>query len=123
MLTEFQEVKQIAGEGKRRWFQNDYFDLIIWYVDNSGELAGFQLCYDKNGYERSLTYTEDLGYTHMAIDSGESGPLSNDSPILVTDGLLDERSLYLRFKDESSNVDPAIREYVLNKINEYTIRL
>ena len=31
MLTEIQNARQIAGEGVRRWFTDDYFDLIVWY--------------------------------------------------------------------------------------------
>ena len=47
MLTEFKGVRQREEEGIRRWFFDDYFDLIIWY-DNNHQIEGFQLCYDKN---------------------------------------------------------------------------
>jgi len=33
MLVEHAHVRQIHGEGYRRWFADDYFDLIVWYDD------------------------------------------------------------------------------------------
>ena len=46
MLSEIKNARQVPGEGKRRWFRDDDFDLIIWY-DDSDTVFGFQLCYDK----------------------------------------------------------------------------
>jgi len=40
MLGEIRNVRQIEGEGTRRWFTDRYFDLIVWY-DDSGSLTGF----------------------------------------------------------------------------------
>ena len=31
MLVEYRNVRQIRGEGHRRWFSDEYFDLIVWY--------------------------------------------------------------------------------------------
>ena len=70
MLTEIQNVRQIPGEGFRRWFSDNYFDLIVWY-DDERKLVGFQLCYDKDGRERALTWTHEHGFQHNRIDSGE----------------------------------------------------
>jgi len=30
MLCEIKNVKQYDGEPQRRWFVDDYFDLIVW---------------------------------------------------------------------------------------------
>jgi len=56
MLTEIRNARQVEGEGFRRWFTDDYFDLIVWYGDQNA-MIGFQLCYDKQGKERALTWT------------------------------------------------------------------
>ncbi len=119
MLVEYRNVKQIPAEGKRRWFNSEYFDLIVWFDNEADIKIGFQLCYDKKNYERSLTWIENKGFNHMAIDSGDSHPLSNSSPILITDGVLDNRSLYQRFLDESANIPADITKFVLGKIDEY----
>ena len=36
MLIEFRDVRQVEGEGPRRWFFDDYFDLIVWYLEAGG---------------------------------------------------------------------------------------
>jgi len=41
MLTEFRQVKQEPG-GRRRWFESDGLELIVWYGAES-EIAGIQL--------------------------------------------------------------------------------
>ena len=70
MLAEIQGSRQIPGEGFRRWFTDEYFDLIAWYETPAAkdarpgamkELKGFQLCYDKTGRERALTSTGSTG--------------------------------------------------------------
>jgi hypothetical protein len=47
MLTEVQNTRQIKNEGRRRWFTDSDFDLIVWYEADSSSIAGFQLCYEK----------------------------------------------------------------------------
>jgi hypothetical protein len=50
---------------------DDYFDLIVWYEPDGG-VHGFQLCYDKPGRERALTWTLVDGFRH-----GRSAPCSS----------------------------------------------
>ncbi len=38
MLKELEDIKQFAGEPKRRWFTDEYFDLIVWQ-DESAEIV------------------------------------------------------------------------------------
>jgi len=42
MLRELSHVRQAFEEPRRRWFADDYFDLIVW-VGNRSEYIGFQL--------------------------------------------------------------------------------
>jgi hypothetical protein len=70
MLVEIRNTRQIEGEGFRRWFTDEFFDLIVWY-DEKRTLVGFQLCYDKEGRERALTWTREHGFQHNRIDDGE----------------------------------------------------
>ena len=120
MLIEFQDVRQVEGEGPRRWFFDDYFDLIVWYKDN-GEIDGFQLCYDKTGSERALTWNWNHGYRHHKIDDGEMPFAAKMSPILVQDGLFDRESVGERFSRESADVPPDIREFVLDKLKGFSL--
>jgi hypothetical protein len=102
----------------RRWLTDDYFDLIVWY-EPGGDIHGFQLCYDKPGRERALTWTHRRGFTHMAIDSGEQAPTANRTPVLVPDGLFDAPLVRQHFLNHCARIDAPIRELVLAKIDEF----
>jgi len=45
MLRELRDVRQIAGESRRRCFSDAGMDLTVW-ITGDGELAGFEPCYD-----------------------------------------------------------------------------
>src|SRR5690242_6752512 len=70
MLMEFQNVRQVPGEPRRRWFTSEDVDLVVW-CDESGCAIAFQLCYDKARSERALTWKPDCGFSHRAVDDGE----------------------------------------------------
>lgn len=71
MLREIYNPKQYSGEGFRRWFTDDYFDLIVWYKNDRKTIDGFQLCYDKEHKERALTWRSSGSYVHTGVDDGE----------------------------------------------------
>ena len=116
MLIEIAGVRQIPGEGTRRWFRDDELDLIVWY-GGDGSIYGFQLCYDKLDRERALTFREPQSYQHHAIDDGE-GPMLGPkmSPILVADGLVDSKRIEKLFADRAANVPEDLVDYVSENI-------
>jgi hypothetical protein len=118
MLQE-QPCRQVAGEPPRRWIFDDYFDLIVW-DGSGGNPMGFQLCYDKPGHECALTWTRDGGFSHAAIDSGESSPNANRTPVLVAGGTFPRGAVLSQFLRRSAEMDPQIRDLVLQKIDEYS---
>lgn len=81
MLRETLNVRQIPGEGRRRWFTDTNFDLIVWYTDE-GALVGFQLCYDKQGREKAFTWRKGHRSVQEAVDGGESPGHMKLSPVL-----------------------------------------
>ena len=156
MLSEDSHVRQPEGEPPRRWFSDDYFDLIVWldrqessavrkapstsrikshesritrkvrsmYGTNSQEevparIIGFQLCYDKTGVERALTWHQATGYTHHRIDLGEEGPKSKRSPILIAEGELDHVKLAELFREHSTQIDPKVAQFVYEKVSQF----
>ena len=76
-----------------------YFNLIVW-SDARGEMVGFQLCYDKTGRERALTWSPETGYSHSRVDDGESHPMQmKRTPIMFPDPVFDKdrtRELFLQ---------------------------
>ena len=115
MLRELTNVRQVLKESRRRWFADDYFDLIVW-VGERGEFIGFQLCYDKSGDEHALTWHKNTGFNHHRVDSGELQRPYKATPILLVDGLVDFASLTDCFKERSRKMDQQVARFVLGKI-------
>jgi hypothetical protein len=115
MLREMSNVRQALEEPRRRWFADDYFDLIVW-LGNSGEFTGFQLCYDKSGDEHALTWHKETGFNHHRVDSGELQRPYKAPPILAADGVLDFGSLTHLFQQRSRKMDQLVARFVLDKI-------
>lgn len=119
MLIEVKNVRQLENERFRRWFSDDFFELIVWFNPDQ-HIHGFQLCYDIYGFERALTWKEDTGYLHNRIDGGENSPMTHKmSPILVADGLFDSTTVAKQFKTASSDIEPAIADFVYSKLQAY----
>ncbi len=119
MLSEIKHVRQIQGEGYRRWFSDKFFDLIIWYNDY-GEIEGFQLCYDKSENERAVTWHKDSGFAHTGVDDGEDKiRLYKMTPILVSDGVFDNEKIAKKFREESTEIDSNISAFVFGKLIMY----
>jgi len=119
MLAEIKNVRQIPGEGFRRWFRDDYFDLIIWYDDEMA-IFGFQLCYDKEKDEHSLTWKRSGHISHDKVDTGESGMWGPKStPVLMADGPFPYEEISDRFKRVCENVDENISEFILKRLRDY----
>ena len=113
-----QPIRPVARDLDRRWISGDYFDLIVWYEPGGG-IHGFQLCYDKPGRERALTWTCDGSFRHTGIDSGEANPNANRTPVLVADGPFPAAQVRDEFMTRSKLLPAEIRELVLGKIGEY----
>ncbi len=111
--------KQVPGEPPRRWISDDYFDLIVW-GEASHDPIGFQLCYDKPGRERALTWTAKGGFSHAAVDGGEACPTANRTPILVADGLFPDELVKRQFLWRSEEIDTQRRGLVLKRLDEYS---
>jgi len=118
MLSEIRNARQIAGEGRRRWFTDDFFDLIVWYGDGEAPI-GFQLCYDKKERERALTWTIEHGYQHNRIDSGEIPGHAKMTPIIIADGSFERDPIAQRFRAASGGIDPAVAGFVVEKLDDF----
>ncbi len=116
MLREIINIKQIEGEDRRRWFCDDYFDLILW--ENNERITAFQLTYDIPGRERTLTWQEKTGASHHLMDCGEDQPSRpKASPILMAEGpccQLDD--LATRFIEAGREMDKHIVYFIEEKI-------
>ena len=119
MIREIKDPRQFPEEGFRRWFTDDYFDLIVWYENDEITITGFQLAYDKEHNERALTWRSTGSYTHMGIDDGEITGGYKMSPVLVSDGAFDKNTIAERFKKASGEMDEDLASFVYRKLVSY----
>ena len=97
---------------------DEFFDLIVWY-EPTGEIHGFQLCYDKSECERALTWTPSRGFNHGTVDTGESEPNANRSPTVEEGGEFPFDIVLHEFRMRSEKIESEICEFVADRIMEY----
>ncbi len=119
MLREIKNPRQYPDEGFRRWFTDEYFDLIVWYKKDRKTLIGFQLAYDKDHNERALTWKSTGSYSHMGIDDGEITGGYKRTPVLVSDGAFDKNRIAEKFKNAASEIDQTIASFVYHRLIHY----
>jgi hypothetical protein len=112
-LREVRDVSQKEAT-RRRWFNSDYLDLIVWYGSDGKAINGFQLCYDVGYSERALTWTLDEGYKHNKVDTRRYS-----TPILVSDGTFQLNAIADIFLKASQDLEPEIAELIQKKLQEY----
>ena len=116
MLVEIKEGKQYPGEGFRRWFHDQNFDLYSWSTGD-GAIQRFELCYKKGKKEYSFSWSEAQGYSHSLIDDGENEPLQYKSvPIWTEDGQFDGTTIAQQLWTAGQTIDPGILQFVYEKI-------
>ena len=122
MLREVRNARQIPGDPPRRWFSDEYFDLIVWYEED-GSFYGFQLCYDLEKKPRALTWTNRHGYHHAGIDTGENTyGGGKESPVLTADGLFDAPSVGALFEKAAAGLPHEVAAFVKRKVKEFRLR-
>jgi hypothetical protein len=115
-LREIQNVRQIPGEHRRRWFASETIDLIVW-LDEGGAPLGFQLCYDKGRNERAVTFEPAGGMSCASVDDGEAhaGPYK-ETPILLPGGYFDPRHVERLFGEAKEGLPEPIVRFVTDTL-------
>lgn len=117
MLREISNVKEIAGQGARRWFNDAHLDLFVWY-DAGGRILGFQLCFDKNTRDEcALTFTESDGYTLDHVTT-ETSVCDLGSPVLMRADGFSRRLLLDRLREQGAALERSLYEYLREKLEE-----
>jgi hypothetical protein len=117
MLREIMIVRQVPGDFRRRWFQDDYFDLYVWYAE-SGDVAGFQLCYDRQGDEHAFTCMAGSPPKHQSVDAPGSICAVGPTPLLTPARRSLPREVVSRFTAASSGLDAGIRKWILQSLED-----
>jgi hypothetical protein len=110
-------VRQDEPSRERRWYQDDFFDLFVW-TDAAGSISAFQLCYDRSHLERVLVWDATSGFSHRRVDDGESTPIKNMSPIMVSDGRFSATPIAAAFQQRKGELDARMHDFIYRKIIE-----
>jgi hypothetical protein len=117
VLHEIKNVKQERGAGRRRWWESDGLDLVVWF-DPTGRLTGFQICYDLGRGEHALTWRPGVGFAHALVDAGDDTPLKNKSPVLTPDGEVPWADIARMFDERSDSLESTFRHLIHDKLAE-----
>jgi hypothetical protein len=121
MLREIRNVKEIPGQGARRWFHDEHLDLFVWY-DARGRILGFQLCFDKDTRgERALTFTEDAGYSLDQV-AAEASVCDLGSPVLTRADEFSRQQLIDQLGARGDVLERSLYEYLREKLAECPAR-
>ncbi|MDQ5979685.1 MAG: hypothetical protein QG602_2660 [Verrucomicrobiota bacterium] len=105
-------------KGRRRWFQGSGFELVVW-LDATERLEGFQICYvGALQREHALTWRRLSGFAHNRVDTGDTRPDKNLTPILVPDGAVPWERLRREFAECSEGMEAALRDFVSARLAE-----
>lgn len=118
MMYEIKNAKNYDGEYRVKFFVDNYFDLTVWY-DADDTVYSFQLTYDKYTYPRALTWKKSRGFLHEKIDDGENPGRHKKTPVLMPDGYFRKDLIAEKFIHHSSDIDPAIGNFIYTKILSY----
>ena len=117
MLREIPGVVQDNPSNRRRWFQDDYFDLFVLEAD--GELAAFELCYDIGLNERALAWSRGGGYFH---DGGTSASGDFIGAQLGSGDPLEADPIIARFERAAADLPEALRLALTARLREYALQ-
>jgi hypothetical protein len=118
MMREIANVRQIAGEPRRRWFQGEGIDLTVWQ-EESGNIVEFELCYKIGWEQRALRWEQPAKYGHYLVDDGENRPgTQKASPVLFHYADFNRDWVAQLFAQESRSLEEMIAKFVLEKIQQ-----
>ena len=110
-------IHPVKNDLPRKWLIDDHLELILWYRPG-GDIAGFELVYDRHLIPHSVRWLPGSGTKHYQVDMGEDNPGKNRSPMLLANGPLTGNNLLREFEERSRELPQEIRELVLEKLRE-----
>ncbi|OAI56366.1 hypothetical protein AYO49_00760 [Verrucomicrobiaceae bacterium SCGC AG-212-N21] len=109
-------IRRFSNDLDKSYTADNYMDLVVWY-ESSGEVHGFQLCYDRYDRPRAVTWTRGRGFSHCVVQPyGETGLGFGMSPVLESNNEFSWSMVLCEFNERSTGLDPAIRQLVQEQI-------
>ena len=103
---------------QRRWFSDEFFELILWHGEG-GSVIAFQLCYARPKSEHALLWSQAEGYSHQRVLSGDTRPFKR-APVFAPAGLFPRDHVLAEFSKRSVALPPEIRSFVVARLEAYS---
>jgi len=119
VLEEVKKVRQIPGEGFRRWFRSPQMDLFLWYdEEEKTRILGFQLCHRNKDRESALTWRMGEGLSFQGVDDGDTPGNMKETPILTEESEpYDLEKIRNEFSQISGKVEEHLRQGILSVLD------
>jgi hypothetical protein len=111
-LVELVRVQQRPGEGYRRCFGSNCFDLWVWYSEDRASLLGFQLIWADNTL--AVTWSIDGGFSYRRISDEGFG--IKVTPLLEGDAGTVHPLLIPIFTRCALDIDKELTGFIVDKI-------
>lgn len=119
MLSEIRNIVQRSLVRRKRWFQDDDFDLYVWQSPE-GRVLEFQLCYERGtSRERALTWKSSVGYANYSVDSGDEDPTERRTPLLIGGGRFGGWRIRENLVEAIAGLEPDVAAFVLGKVADH----
>jgi hypothetical protein len=66
--------------------------------------------------KKGLSWSIESGLRYSAIDSGESSPLANRSPLVTANLKVNAQTLWKHFSELATDIDPEVTAFIKSKI-------
>ena len=118
MLREIAIARKADGPYERRWYEDERLDLFVW-LDPGGDIARFQLTYDKPTGGKTIDWKRGRGLTHMLVDDGANRGMHPGTPLLSMGGKFAKDRVIGYFREHASNIDTGVSTFVLQTLREF----
>ena len=118
LLREIHVSQSVEDGLTKRWFAHEDIDLFIW-MDESGNLVSYQMSFDKNYAQKALAWDVMQGFSTLGVDEGARPGKHPGSPLLIDKPDICVDQAFSLFVENSSDLEPTIRENIIAGISEF----
>lgn len=111
MLREITASNRTEGPFRRRWYQDDLFDLYVWF-DGNGAITHFQLAYDKPMVEKAIDWKDGDGFMHYRVNQYAAEAVGSMTPLLILDPTFPKQRVLREFNGRASGIDIGVAAFV-----------
>lgn len=118
MLQEISSTHRSSHHRSKRWFTDSNMDLFIWFENKI--LVCFQLSYNKQQQEISLSWHIETGFTHNLVKSTKYHTIHGASATTLSEGEhgLDTASIAREFLQASDQIEVSLADFIFARLIE-----